>query len=252
MLSTDKASVMNDPRVKSLVERADAAARAAEARGDWLTASELYYRLDLLLEEKGSYRDDVKRESQRLAMIRLYNPKRLWELRNDRRNAEIEWNATHKTDDDDKPDNAATAAAKQRERRPLPPYNPVGDDFKEKLDGIDEGMLQGALGRAFARHVERTSMDKILRSGLDALRVMATTDDLRSVFPGLSDEAAREKFVKFLDSENDRLSRMTAPAGMAELNGLLLRIPSNNDTSIKLPKTALLHEFRQRGHGRPG
>jgi carboxyl-terminal processing protease len=243
MLATDKSALMNEPRIKDLVTKAEAAARAAEQRGDWLTASELYYRLDLLLEDRGTFRDDVKRESQRLAMIRLYNPQRLWELRNERRLAEIAWDAKHKTDTKEPEEGTAAAAARQREKRPLPPYNPVGDDFREKLEGIDENMVQGAIGRSFARHVERTSMDKILKNGLDALRVLVTTEDLKNVFPGVADPKAREAFLNFLDAETDKLARANVPAGMPDLTGLLIRLPDVNDKTVKLPRSALLHEF---------
>jgi carboxyl-terminal processing protease len=241
MLSTDKPALMNEPKIKSLVQRADAAAHAAEQRGDWLTASELYYRLDLLLEEKATYRDDVKRESQRLAMIRMYAPKKMWEMRNARRNAELAWQDKHK--DETKTPESGDPGARQRERRPLPPYNPVGDDFHQKLEGIDEGMVQSALQRSVQRHVERTPMDKALRSGLEALKVMVSTEDLKSVFQGIADESARTNFLKVIDAELDKLSRPGAAAGMAELNALLISLPKVNDRTVKLPKTALLHEF---------
>ncbi len=241
MLSTDKVAVMQDERVKSLIQKADSAARTAEARGDWLTASELYYRLDLLLEEKGTYRDDVKRETQRLAMIRMYAPRKMWELRNARRNAELAWLDKHQ--DDAKSPESGDPGARLRERRPLPPYNPVGDDYRQKLDGIEEGMVQQAVSRSVQRHVERTPMEKALRSGLEALRTMATTEDLKGVFPGLGDENARAAFVKALDTEEERLGRPGSTAGMAELNALLISLPKTNDRTVKLPKTALLHEF---------
>ena len=241
MLSSDKAALMQEARIKGLVERADAAARAAEARGDWLTASELYYRLDLLTEEKAVYRDDVKRETQRLAMIRTYAPRRMWELRNARRNAELAWQEKHQ--DDAKTPETGDPGARQRERRPLPPYNPVGDDFREKLDGIDEQMVQQAVSRSIQRHVERTPMDKALRSGLEALRTMVDTEDLKSVFPGIADEEARTAFIRELDEQRDRLARPGTVAGMAELNALLISLPKANDRTVKLPRTALLHEF---------
>jgi hypothetical protein len=98
MLVTDREALLKEPQIHGLIADADAAARKAESRGDWMMASELYYRLDLLLEDHGEYRDDVKRESLRLSMIRLYAPQRLWDLKNARRNAEIEWRAKQPKD----------------------------------------------------------------------------------------------------------------------------------------------------------
>jgi carboxyl-terminal processing protease len=241
----DRAALMEEPRVKNLIQTADDAARKAEARGDWLGASELYYRLDLLLEDHGTYRDDVKRETQRLAMIRMYAPKRLWELRNERRNAEIAWADKHPQDDD----GPKTEDQKKRDHRPLPPYNAKGDDFREKLEGIDEQMVQGALLRSYQKHVEKTSMDKILRSGIDALRTMAQTEDLKRTFPGLADAEARAAFLRALDSEDERLAKATERLTAGDLMSLLPRLRNANEKTVRLPQTAMLHEF---GNGAMG
>jgi carboxyl-terminal processing protease len=241
MLSTDKAALMREERLQSLVRKADAAARAAEAAGDWLTASELFYRLDLLLEDKATYKPDVKRETQRLSMIRMYAPKRMWELRNERRNAELAWEASHKDDEAEPAD--GDSGARQRERRPLPPYNPKGDSYEQKLDGISERMIQDAVIRAMDRHVERVGWGASLRSGLEAIRTMVQTADLRGSFPGLNDETARNAFVKFLDEEDQKLTDAGEKAGPADLTDLLNRLPRVNDRTVKLPRTALLHEL---------
>jgi len=250
MISEAKEALMEEPRIKGLVTAADAAARAAEARGDWLTASELYYRLSLLLEESGTYKDDVKRETQRLAMIRLYAPQRMWELRNDRRNAEIEWSAKHgDVESDDLPPagsdpvDSKDPAAKKATLKPLPPYNATGDDYRKKLEGIEDSMVISAVGRAYGKHVERTPMDKILRSGIDALRTMVTTEDLKSVFTGIADPEARAAFIAALAAEDERLARQTATLGTSDLMSLLPRLIRTNEQTVKLPRAALLHEF---------
>lgn len=249
MISKDKAAVMNEPRIKGLIKSADQAARAAEDRGDWLTASELYYRLSLLLEDEGAYKDDVKRETQRLAMIRLYAPQRMWELRNERRNAEIKWAEKHGDVDSDEvpiggdPVDATAPSARKTTLKPLPPYNPIGDDFRKKLEGIEDGMVTSAIGRAYGKHVERIPMDKILRSGVDALRTMATTKDLEAVFAGIADPDARAAFLSALLTEDERLSRQVTAQGTSDLMALVTRLVRANEQTVKLPRTALLHEF---------
>jgi hypothetical protein len=173
-------------------------------------------------------------------MIRMYAPQRMWELRNERRNAELKWEETHKQDE--KPGDQANST-RQRDRRPLPKYNPKGDSFQQKLEGIDEGMVSSALDRAIRRHVERTPMERALRSGLDGLRTMVTTEDLKGVFPGIADPAAREAFLRYIDSQDEKLARPSVSAGTAELLDLLNGLPKINDQTVKLPRTALLHEF---------
>lgn len=241
----DKASVPQEPRIKQLIQDADAAARAAEARGDWIMASELYYRLHLLLEEHGTYRDDVFRERRRLEIIRLYAPQRFWELRSQRRDAEIAWNKAHRKPEEpkgDRPDREDQDA-----NQPLPPYNPTGDDFRQKLNGVDAGMVLEALGRGVAKHVERTPMEKVLRNALDAVRTVVTTTDLAPTFAGLADEMARAEMLRFLASEDERIAKRQAAADNADLLSLVDRLMDANERTVKIPKVALLHEFGNGG-----
>jgi carboxyl-terminal processing protease len=246
MLSGDKKSFLQDAKIKDLIARADAAARAAEARNDWMMASELYYRLNLLLDEM-SYRDEVKRERQRLEMIRLYAPQRFWELRNDRRNAEIEFTKKHKTSDKPAKGENGDAADAEDDFRPLPPYNPVGDDFRVKLQGVDDAMVYRALAGAQSRHVEGTPMMDVLRDGIEALRTFATTEDLGGTFPTLKDEHAREVFLKTLKDEDTRLTTMKEPPSNGDLQRVIERIEAANTKSIRIPEYVLMHEFGNGG-----
>jgi carboxyl-terminal processing protease len=158
-------------------------------------------------------------------------------LRNERRNQDIAWNEKHPSEEDAK----KTDEEKARAKRPLPPYNAMGDDYKAKLAGIDENMVEHALQRAYARHVERTPMDKILKDGIGALRTMVQTEDLKAVFPGIADPEARAAFLRALDAQEQRISR--DPAGVADLMSLIPELVAANERTVKLPRTALLHEF---------
>lgn len=253
MLATDKEAFLKQERTTKLVQTAENAAKAAEARNDWLTANDLYSRLNLLLEEKGLYKDESKREMQRLTMIRMYAPERFWQLRNNRWNSEIAWKAGHQDiaadpDDERVSANAADAKArKEAETKPLPPYNPVGDDFKTKLAGIDDSMVLGALNRAYNRHVEHTGMNKVLHSAVDSVRTLVKTEDLRKVFPGLAKEEARTEFMDFLDLEDVKITRAGAGAGTSDMLSLVKRLSERNETTIKLPEYALMHEFGNGG-----
>lgn len=239
MLAIDKPALLEEPQINDLIVDADAAARKAEARGDWMMASELYYRLHLLLEDAGTYKDDVARESLRLGMIRLYAPQRLWALKNARRNAEIEWRKRQPKVEgkDDKDDDF----------KPLPPYNPMGDDFSEKLRGIDEMMITASLSRGFNRHVEKTTMDKIVRGGLEAVRTLVETEDLKDVFKGLGDADKRNAFLTFLKAEEEKFNRLGEAAAPSDLQGLVHRMVLNNESTVGLSREALLHEFGNGG-----
>ncbi len=169
MLSTNHTAIVEDARVKKVITGADAAARKAEAAGDWLTASELFFRLHTLLDESGIYKKDVERLSDRLGMLRLYVPKRLYDLR-------VEQSKINGDKD------------------PIPPFNALGEDFNAKLKGIDETMVLRAIYTSSDKHVEHDegTLARMVVGGLGAVRTMVTTHDLQAVFPRpLRDRGAR-------------------------------------------------------------
>lgn len=214
-LATDKPSVLADPRVQEVVSASDAAARKAEERGDQLTSGELFVLLDLLMDVKGTYKPDVRRLGQRQEMLRLYVPERLWELRNER--------------------------AKAGGDKPLPPYNPFGDDWKVKLASIDDVMLERAL-QYTRRHVSQKPMPELLTGGLDNIRTMVTTHDLASVFPKLKDEAARQRMLTFINDKEAALANAQDldPVQVSRLIGDLME---KNNATVGIATPALLHEF---------
>jgi len=223
VLSTDKPSVIEDARVKKLVADSDAAARKAEQDGDWLVASEMFSLLNALLEESGQYKPDLERQSRRLTMIRMYTPQRLWEMRNDRLKAEGE--------------------------KPLPPYNATGDDFHEKLKGIDQDMVVRAISRA-TDHVEQVPTRRLLIGGIIAIETMIATNDLHRAFPEIDSQASKDAMLTALRTEREQLGtpkknafgRASEP-GVGEIDALLNRVLAVNDRTVKISHEALLHEF---------
>jgi carboxyl-terminal processing protease len=219
----DKQAVMSDTRVVNLIRDAEAAARRAESRADWMTSWELLGRLNILLEEQGNFRNEVKRQTQRLSMIRLYAPKRSWEMRNEKRVADGE--------------------------KPLPPYNSAGDDFHQKLKGISALPVEKAVARAAEQHVDRVPLATILAAALESVHTLASTPDVYSAFPGLADDAARNQFLGFLDQETAKLKRPGITASLLDLSSLVDRLAENSAATVKIPDAALLHEF---GNGAMG
>ncbi|MCC6676820.1 MAG: PDZ domain-containing protein [Phycisphaerales bacterium] len=235
MLSTDKKAMLEEPRITGLVERARAAAAAAESRGDWLIASELYSRLDNLLDEKGIFKKDLERQVQRLSMLRLYVPQRLWELRNERQNAEIERErAAVKAED---------LWSFEAKIKPLPEYNPAGDDFRQKLAAIERYLVVKAVARAGTLHVERTPMKSLAVGGLNAVKTMASTPDLRQAFPGFADDGARARLIEFIDREIAALTATGSPTDVVQLDSLVGRLLETNRTTVQAMDQAVLHEF---------
>ena len=169
-----------DTRIQELERRAEQEAAKAEQAGDWLMAGELYARLGALHDISRKYQADIDRINERLRMVRLYNPQRLWDLRDARRKLE--------------------------ELPPLPAYNSTGDTWQEKVRGISERMVRDAIRGADRFHVADVDLRTIILGGLHALEILATTKDLEAAFPGLRDEAQRARFLAEVRRQMDTIS----------------------------------------------
>ncbi len=212
-----KAALLQEARFTDLVSRAQAAAHHAERKGDWFTANELFWRLNVLLEESGQYKDDTKRLGQRLAMIRLYAPERFWELRNQERTREG--------------------------KDPLPPYNGLGEDYAAKLDGIDELTVARAIFSATRQQIDRVPMRDALVGGLEAVRTMITTDDLRRTFARLDDAKARADMLAFIEQRVEDLKNPTTIVSNNTLVDIIKDTVETSAATVRIPQTAILHEF---------
>ncbi len=224
-LVADKASVLKDPAVIDLMAKAEAAATEAERDGKWLSASELLLRLYLMHEEtpKGQgYKDASDRVGHRLNMLRMYTPKRLWELQNERRLAS--------------------------DGKPLPPYNALGDDFNQKLAGVTEELVRAGLTKSAEGHVDLAEWKRVVLGGIDGVRTLLTTTDLREVFPGLGVEADRNAMLTVLTEEESKINDDNN-INAADLDRVMRRLANANQSSVKIPTPALLYEFGSGGMG---
>ncbi len=215
--------VFRDSDVRRLVSRAEAAARAAEDRGDWLMANELFYRLHTLFADRPGadnqrYKKDLDRLNRRLSMIQYYAPRELWRLRNERELAEG--------------------------GDPLPAYVEVGESWDERLRGISRRMVEQALREASTGHVE-TPVDvrAMTLDGIDAIRTMLTTHELEAGIPGLRREAARTRLLDDLARERRRIEQMdyVSPSTLTATLREVLRL--NRESGLDIMDEAIMHEF---------
>jgi len=217
MISTDKGEFLRSPRIKDLVREAEVAARSAEASADWIMANELFVRLNLLMEEDGRFKNDARRILDRLSQIRLYAPQRLWEMRNQRRLLDGQ--------------------------KPLPPYNSLGDDFQAKLKGVDAQTVKAALVRAADGHVERRPLRELLIGGLESVRTLVTTPDLKVAFPGVENAEAVTQFVQWIDGRLVALRGSKADPDLFQLDALVTDLLGASRQTVKVPDQAVLHEM---------
>lgn len=231
LLAPDDDALLGEPKIAALLKSAEQAANDAERRGEWLFASEIFYRLETIFDPAGTYKEDVDRLTKRLAMIRMYAPERLWELRNARRLAE--------------------------DMDGLPPYNPYGDDYHAKLTGVSSTAVRTAIQRAAQQHIGRQSrdnpdgvtMNQLILGGIDAVRTMVTTTDLAATFPGLGNASKRNAFLARLDERRATVTGWDRDASAFDLRRVIDGVLSDAQETVNILPEAVLHEF---GNGAMG
>ncbi|MFO0857312.1 MAG: S41 family peptidase [Phycisphaerales bacterium] len=215
-ISQDKEALLKEPAIADLLSRAETRAREAESNQDILSATELFIFLNELNDVSGRFRPDVRRVTSRQEMLRFYAPQRLYELNNDRRKAAGE--------------------------KELPPFNPLGQDYKDHLANVTQETVERALARS-RDHVEQISTNQMVLSGLDALRTFVTTKDLKVAFPGLDDEAKVRDMVAQIETERQALSQLAVQLDVFQVSTLLDRIQERNASSVNVDAAAIVHEF---------
>jgi len=216
-LSLDESAVLGEGAVSRVISDAEARASRAERDGEWLTAHYLVSRLNALFDD-GRYRDDLNRLNRRILMLSLYVPERLHEMRSELRVAEGE--------------------------DALPPYNDIGADWREKLEGINARMLLKSMAFAAGNHVYGASVKDMVLGGLDALVVLVTTTDLASAMPELNDAGQRRRFMESVERRRRSVEMMDA--GAVEFRDAVRAVQgvmSDNRLTLGLPDEVILHEF---------
>jgi len=218
MLGNEPQAVLKEADVAKTIDLAIVQARASEAKGDWVIASELFYRLNALHEETNRYGDDLRRLNTRLIMLRMYAPAQYWELRNQRRLSEG--------------------------LEPLPPYNPTGDNFADKLTGIDRNVVARSILRAAQQHVDSPSYNKLLAAGLRQTSVLLESDELLTAIKGQAfDVGARDRLLGYTRQQADLFERGQRQATSQDVPRMLEELTSQNSAWLRIPEEALLREF---------
>ena len=217
-LSDDLPAAVREPDIRQVIAKARSTLPIAEQQGDWLLAQELLYRLNVLYEDTGQYKDDLDRVSRRLALLAHYAPRRLHDLRNLR--------------------------AKRSGDEPLPEFNPAAAaDWEQRVRDITASMTKEALRRAALEHIEGKGWRPLLRGALENLRLLATTPELTETFAQLGDRDAVKRWIAVVDEQLELLSRTPDPLSFHRCSKLLDRLLDASNQTIKLPPKVLYREF---------
>ena len=224
-LSENFEAALQLAEMREVMEKAEVAQAAAEASGDWLLAQEILFRLRTLHDESDGEtfrRYDAKLDevNKRITLLAQYAPRELWRLRK-------------------------TYAEKVDPSKPFPEFNEAfANDWREQLDGISKGMLTTALTTAANDHISAGGWEPLVRGGLDAVRVLATTPTLRENFEGLADPDKAKMLAEEAVRAIEDLARMNRDAvGKPQYNSALRSILAANAAGPMLPEPVIYREF---------
>ena len=218
-LSDDLSAALTIPEIRQVISAARARIPLAEAEGDWLQAQEMLYRLNILFEHTGEYRDVLQQVNRRVGLLAYYAPRRLHELRNKR--------------------------AERLGEKPLGEFNPATlADWKDRLNDIQHTMVLSALDRAADDHIEGRGWRPLLDGALEALRLLATTKALSETFPALADKQRVDRWVAHIDRQLVKLARTRErDLGWLVCADLIDDLLVASTDTIKLPPEVLYREF---------
>lgn len=216
-LSGRDGTVLTREAPARVIGAAERSARAAEERGDWLDAWDIYARLTALYEGQEKYKQEVQRLLQRRVMLALYTPELLHRMVSEQRVAKGE--------------------------DPLPPYNDLASDWREKLRGIGERTVIYPITYASRFHVDEVEPADLLLGGLRAVKTMLRTPELRDTFPGLKDEAEVARFIGGLDETMGWVNERRGAIDLYEIITVVRTTLKQNRQTVGIADEALLHEF---------
>ncbi len=213
----DRHELLQEAEIQNLINRAAETATKAEAKQDWLTAMELFARLNLLEEASQRFKPDIERQLIRREMLTLYVPERYWQLRDEK--------------------------LRELGEEGLPAYNARGDDFRKKLDGVTSELVMTAVAQGARNHISGTALKDMVIGGIENLEMFASMDDLTEAFPKLSDAKARNAFIDHLATERANLKAANRDISIVDLRRTLSRLIDVNVRSVGLPTEVVFHEF---------
>jgi len=224
-LSADLNSAFGDEEIMDIVRWAEKRVPLVEASHNWLEAQELLYLLRTFYEDTtrrlafAEHDESLERVNRRVGLIARYVPRRLHEMRNER--------------------------AEDLGEETYGEFNPgTAVDWRERLDGVDHRMLKAALSTAAAEHIESAGWRPLMRGGLEALKLLATTEALAETFQSLDNDDEVRRWVRFIDRKlTDVKDARRFELDRKYLGDLLDDLFLENVRSLSLPTEVVLREF---------
>ena len=212
--------VLKNPAVVDLVTKTEIAAKQAELDEDWVEASVLFGRLNLLYEDDTRFREDVKRIGSHLRVLGLYRPEALRELQRAR---------AERIDLLEEFDRA----------------QPDDDPWQNRLGGISADMLRESIRTATERHIDHDGYAQLLTGSIEPLLILLDTPAVAQTFPGLADAAAAEDFRAALLRVKAEAEAADRDWPASEAISRIDRVLAHNQRTVKLPEAVIAYEMTE-------
>ncbi len=120
----------------------------------------------------------------------------------------------------------------------------AGDNWVERVDGIDKNMIVRSLDIATSEHINNISWGDLIKSGLDSIFILGNVPVISETFDNIKDQEARALWIEAVDEElNSYEEYLKHVPGKRVLIQTLNRLLDANSQTIKLPEGVLLREF---------
>jgi carboxyl-terminal processing protease len=233
-LAEDKDAFRKLDWVDSLIRTTTALAAQFESNQQWFKALRVYSDLVVIEPANPAWKEKLKLATRRLSLLAMYTPddfRKLSDLETKEREA-----ADRIVNPDAKP--PSTQPAEEEEE------NSFKTDWRDSLRNVTLGMLIESLDDARTNYWKDVNYRMLLRGGLQGLRALATTPGLEGTFPGLANQANRDKFVAAIDEAIKTVNDVNRIASEQMLTrSIIVSLKATNDQTVKLPENVFVHEF---------
>lgn len=197
---------------KQLKQDIERRGREAIDDAEWYDALTAYAGLEELEKDNPTYRDQLKRVSGHVRVLRLYGK-----------------------ENEDKTDETAS-----EEHEPV--EQAEGNTWEDLVQGVDAQMVRTAIKKLGTSYVTAVDYRQLTRGALHSIKVLAETPQVRETFPGLDDEEQRKAFLKVLDNE---LADIQAKDRVDHVRLLMAmnKVLYTSEETVNIPLEVLVVEF---------
>jgi len=118
------------------------------------------------------------------------------------------------------------------------------DNWVERVEDIDRGIIVRALSAAVSEHISGISWDGLLEGGLKAIRKLGELPVIEETFEKAADKHAQELWLNAIDEELESFPEyLQHLSGKRVLSQLLKRLLVANGEAMQLPEGMILREF---------